>query len=65
MKKILFATLALATAVASQAQVPTSEMGRVISATPVMQQVGVPRQVCGTSNASGLRGRRWSDRHPP
>jgi len=50
MKKILFATLALAATGSSQAQ--AQEMGRVISATPVMQQVGVPRQVCGTETVA-------------
>lgn len=28
------------------------DMGRVISATPIMQQVGVPRQVCSTEQVS-------------
>lgn len=42
MKKLLILSTALACAGLAQAQ----EVGRVISRTPVVQQVGVPRQVC-------------------
>ncbi|MBS0390966.1 MAG: glycine zipper 2TM domain-containing protein [Comamonadaceae bacterium] len=50
-KIIVLATLATM-AVAAQAQ----EMGRVLSATPVTQQVAVPRQVCGNETIySGAR----------
>lgn len=42
--RLLLATLAL-TAIGAQAQ----EVGKVISSTPVIQQVGVPRQVCNES----------------
>lgn len=40
-KTILFSLIVLSTASAF-----SQEMGRVISSTPVIQQVGVPRQVC-------------------
>ena len=50
MNKIFFALTALATAaLAAQAQ----EQGRVLSATPVTQQVAVPRQVCGNETIYG------------
>lgn len=42
-KALLFSALGLAAASGAQAQ----EVGRVISSTPVIQQVAVPRQVCG------------------
>lgn len=49
MKKAVFSALALAGLAAASAgafaQTPP-EMGRVISSTPVIQQVAVPRQVC-------------------
>jgi uncharacterized protein YcfJ len=49
MKKLTSAlsvfTLVATTAISSQAQ----EVGRVISSTPVIQQVAVPRQVCSNS----------------
>lgn len=48
MNKFLIATLTLAATGIVQAQ----EVGRVLSATPVMQQVGVPRQVCGTETVA-------------
>ena len=44
MKKIIFLTTTLAACLGSYAQ----EAGRVLSSTPVVQQVGVPRQVCTT-----------------
>jgi len=44
MKKLLVLSALLAAAGLCSAQ----EMGRVISSTPVMQQVAVPHQVCGT-----------------
>ena len=43
-KSVLFTTLGLAAAVGAQAQ--AQETGRVISSTPVIQQVAVPRQSC-------------------
>ena len=42
MKKIILCTLLAGTAGLCAAQ----EMGNVISATPIVQQVGVPRQIC-------------------
>jgi uncharacterized protein YcfJ len=44
MKKIIFLLGSVAVCVGSYAQ----EAGRVLSSTPVVQQVGVPRQVCTT-----------------
>lgn len=44
MKKLLLLSAALATGTVSLAQ----EVGRVISSTPVVQQVGQPRNVCTT-----------------
>lgn len=44
MKKLFLLPLALVTGGVTLAQ----EVGRVLSATPVIQQVGVPRQVCTT-----------------
>ena len=44
MKKLLVLSALLATAGWCSAQ----EVGRVISSTPVMQQVAIPHQVCGT-----------------
>lgn len=44
---LAFTALALAAAGTASAQ-SGPEMGRVISSTPVVQQVAVPRQVCGT-----------------
>lgn len=50
-KTLILTTLAL-TAAAAQAQ----ELGRVLSATPVTQQVAVPQQVCGDETVySGAR----------
>lgn len=45
MKHVTFATLALA-ALAPLGASAQEEMGRVISSTPIIQQVAVPRQVC-------------------
>ncbi len=46
---LAFSALALAaTGASAQTYPPGPEMGRVISSTPVVQQVAVPRQVCGT-----------------
>ena len=45
MKKLVMLSALLAAAGLCSAQ----EVGRVISSTPVMQQVAVPHQVCGTS----------------
>lgn len=42
-KRILFTSLALVGVTGF-----TQELGRVLSATPIIQQVGVPRQVCTT-----------------
>jgi len=46
MKKLFILSAALVTSGLSLAQ--TQELGRVLSATPILQQVGVPRQVCTT-----------------
>ena len=46
-KIIVLATLTIA-AMASQAQ----DLGRVLSATPLTQQVAVPQQVCGNATIS-------------
>ena len=43
MKKTALFLAALAAATVATAQ----EQGRVLSATPVVQQVGIPQQVCG------------------
>ena len=43
MKKIVIFSALAAVAVVASAQ----EQGRVLSATPIIQQVGVPQQVCG------------------
>jgi uncharacterized protein YcfJ len=48
MKKPLLLSLAIITSGATFAQ----EVGRVISATPVIQRVGVPRQVCSTDQVA-------------
>ena len=48
MKKLLLLPLTLIASGASLAQ----EVGRVISATPIIQQVGVPRQVCTTEQVA-------------
>lgn len=48
MKKLLVLSAALAASGLAMAQ----DIGRVISATPVMQQVGVPRQVCTTEQVA-------------
>ncbi len=54
MKKIVvFSTLAAIAAVAS-----AQEQGRVLSATPIVQQVGIPQQVCG--NETVYNGNRTS-----
>ena len=49
MKKLLLLPLALITSGVALAQ----EVGHVISATPIIQQVGVPRQVCTTEQVAG------------
>ena len=41
--------LAIGSAVSAQAQ----EQGRVLSSTPIVQQVAIPRQVCGTETVYG------------
>ncbi len=46
-RTLIVSTLALA-ATGISAQVSAQEMGRVLSSTPVVQQVAVPRQVCNT-----------------
>ena len=46
MKKLFILSAALVTSGLSLAQ--TQDMGHVLSATPILQQVGVPRQVCNT-----------------
>jgi len=49
MKKLLLLTATLLSSGLCLAQ----EVGHVISATPIIQQVGVPRQVCTTEQAEG------------
>lgn len=44
MKKTVLLTLLAGAACAATAQ----EQGRVLSSTPIVQQVAIPRQVCGT-----------------
>jgi uncharacterized protein YcfJ len=52
MKKIAITTLLTLCAVTAFAQ----EQGRVLSATPIVQQVGIPQQVCGNETVySGSR----------
>ena len=48
MKRLLLLSAALLTSGLSQAQ----EVGRVISSTPIIQQVGQPRQVCTTEQVA-------------
>lgn len=48
MKKLLALSAALAASGLSMAQ----DVGRVLSSTPVIQQVGVPRQVCSTEQVA-------------
>ena len=48
MKKLLLLSVALVSSGLCVAQ----EMGRVISSTPIMQQVGVPRNVCTTEQVA-------------
>lgn len=48
MKKLLI----LSAALAASGLVMAQDVGRVISSTPVMQQVGVPRQVCTTEEVA-------------
>ena len=48
MKQLLFASAALIASGLALAQ----DVGRVISATPVVQQVGVPRQVCSAEQVT-------------
>src|SRR5512133_805686 len=48
MKKLLLLSAAMVSSGLSLAQV----VGHVISATPVMQQVGIPRQVCSTEQVA-------------
>ncbi|MBS0466820.1 MAG: glycine zipper 2TM domain-containing protein [Proteobacteria bacterium] len=49
MNKILILTALATAAMASQAQ----DLGRVLSATPITQQVAVPQQVCGNETIYG------------
>ncbi len=53
MNKLILLPVALAVGGASLAQ----EVGRVISATPIIQQVGVPRQVCTTEQVAAQQTR--------
>ncbi|MEI8031503.1 MAG: hypothetical protein WCH35_17145, partial [Comamonadaceae bacterium] len=48
MKKLLLLSAAMASSGLCLAQ----EVGQVISSTPIMQQVGVPRQVCTTEQVA-------------
>ena len=50
MKKLFILSAALVTSGLSLAQ--TQDLGHVISATPILQQVGVPRQVCSTEQVA-------------
>jgi uncharacterized protein YcfJ len=50
MKKLFILSAALVTSGLSLAQ--TQDMGHVLSATPILQQVGVPRQVCNTEQVA-------------
>ena len=50
MKKLFILSAALVTSGLSLAQ--TQDLGHVISATPILQQVGVPRQVCNTEQVA-------------
>jgi len=52
MKKTVLFSAALATLGAFTATAQAEELGRVISTTPVMQQVGIPRQVCSTAQVA-------------
>ncbi|HSV46474.1 MAG TPA: glycine zipper 2TM domain-containing protein [Ramlibacter sp.] len=45
-KSAVFCAIGLCAAAAAQAQAPGPEYGRVLSSTPIFQQVAVPRQVC-------------------
>lgn len=45
-KTLLFPALALVAMAGASAQAQSHEVGRVLSSTPVIQQVAVPRQVC-------------------
>ena len=49
MKKLLLVSAALVLSGLCLAQ----EIAQVISSTPILQQVGVPRQVCSTETSSG------------
>jgi uncharacterized protein YcfJ len=53
MKKLFLLPLALLSSGVTLAQ----EVGRVISATPIIQQVGVPRQVCTTEQVASQQTR--------
>lgn len=48
MRKVLVLSVLATAAAGAFAQNGQREMGRVVSTTPVMQQVAVPQQVCGT-----------------
>lgn len=50
MKKLLVLSAAMFASGLGLAQ--TQELGRVLSATPILQQVGVPRQVCTTEQVA-------------
>jgi len=50
--KIMKKVLLLIPALLSSALVGAQEVGRVISSTPVIQQIGVPRQVCTTETVA-------------
>ena len=49
-KTVLFSTVVLSLGAATLVQ--AEEIGRVLSTTPVMQQVAVPRQVCNTAQVA-------------
>ena len=53
-KTVIFSAIAAVAAVAGTAQ--AQELGRVLSSTPVVQQVAIPQQVCGNETVySGNR----------
>ncbi len=52
MKKTVLFSAALVSLGSFTASAQAEELGRVLSTTPVMQQVGVPRQVCNTAQVA-------------
>jgi len=54
-KKLLLVTVSIAAGGSCFAQDMGGAVGRVISSTPIVQQVGVPRQVCSTEQIEVLQ----------